>query len=919
MKQIFLIIYISFSIGFLNYSKGQSQEQLFQVFVEQFKRGDLLKAETTLQKSLQSKFSPNTEQLSAAYGNLAAVNILLGKYNKALSYNIKAEALITDKQLGSIALADIFINRARIFTMQKSNNSAIDYFEKAIRLYSAIRNPDRFILNNFSSAYLNLGIVYFNMNEFSKAQNSFNKSADLKIKYKFPGLALVYVNIAKTYVKMGDTNRAQEYFQKSFSSFKQEYGDGYYRMAEAYFDYGVFLTSNGKISDALEAQKKALEICLKNYGEKHTLVSLAYKLIADNYVRQNELDSSLYFYQKSLVSVVKNYNNPDVFSNPPIDSSLFDIRLLDNLKSKAQALETYSTLQNGESDRLKCLNTSLGTIELALQLIDRIRNNYMSEESRIYLAENEKETYIFATHLAYIVYNATHDPSKGTEMYSIAQKAKAAILRNEITGNELLYSMGIPDSLREKQNSLAGEIAAYNNLVTEESRKRLPDTNKIALWKDALFDMNREKEKVTGSIEKAYPEYHELIRKTEPMSLEMIQGHLKSDETIIDYLLSNQYSGGKRKLYIFLISKHTLEFRESSLDSSFVKFAGIIRKTSNPSTGSGRGREQFLATTMALNYMYLNLFKPVEGFVSGKKLVVIPDEEIGWLPFDSFLKNEPASDQTDFEGLSFLINDYTFSYGYSSSLLFHKNNRVLRGTKVFAFSPDYGKNSSLASLQGTGIEIQSIYKGFGGENFSGEKATKENFKSVLQKQDILHLAMHSMSDSINSKYSYLMFDTHNLDPEAGKLYNYEISLTRIKSPMVVLSACNSGSGTLYFGEGLMSLARGFTLAGASSVIKTTWDINDESSAAIMKNFYFYLSKGKEKNVAMRLAKIDYLKSSSPESKNPYYWAAYEVLGDNSPVTRNINVLLIIAVLAIISSGGILVYLRRLKIFSERSL
>jgi CHAT domain-containing protein len=164
-----------------------------------------------------------------------------------------------------------------------------------------------------------------------------------------------------------------------------------------------------------------------------------------------------------------------------------------------------------------------------------------------------------------------------------------------------------------------------------------------------------------------------------------------------------------------------------------------------------------------------------------------------------------------------------------------------------------------------------------------------------------------------------MFDTHNLNPEQGKLYNYEISLTRIKSPMVVLSACNSGSGTLYFGEGLMSLARGFTLAGASSVIKTAWDINDESSASIMKIFYLYLSKGKEKNVAMRLAKLDYLKNSSPESKNPYYWAAYEVLGDTSPVTRGVNVLLICAVLALIISGGLFIYLRRRKIFSERSL
>ena len=64
---------------------------------------------------------------------------------------------------------------------------------------------------------------------------------------------------------------------------------------------------------------------------------------------------------------------------------------------------------------------------------------------------------------------------------------------------------GIPDSLREKQNSLTGNIAAYNNLLLEENRKTKPDSNKIALWKDALFDMNREKEKVNGDMEKVFP------------------------------------------------------------------------------------------------------------------------------------------------------------------------------------------------------------------------------------------------------------------------------------------------------------------------------------------------------------------------------------------------------------------------------
>jgi hypothetical protein len=227
-------------------------------------------------------------------------------------------------------------------------------------------------------------------------------------------------------------------------------------------------------------------------------------------------------------------------------------------------------------------------------------------------------------------------------MYAIAQKVKAAILRNEITENELLYSTGIPDSLREKQNRLSGNIAAYNNLILEENRKLTPDSTKISLWKDALFDMNREKEKVTGDIERVFPQYHDLVRKTEPVSVKLIQKQLKKEETIVDYLLSNQYSEGKRKLYVFLISRDHLNFRELWLDSLYVKNAEILRKTSDPSSTNGTQNFDYISCTGALHYMYLNLIEPVEELFRGKKLIIIPDEEIGWLSFDEFLKNRPG-------------------------------------------------------------------------------------------------------------------------------------------------------------------------------------------------------------------------------------------------------------------------------------
>ena len=118
----------------------------------------------------------------------------------------------------------------------------------------------------------------------------------------------------------------------------------------------------------------------------------------------------------------------------------------------------------------------------------------------------------------------------------------------------------------------------------------------------------------------------------------------------------------------------------------------------------------------------------------------------------------------------------------------------------------------------------------------------------------------------------------------------------------------------------MSLARSFTLAGASSVIRTAWEINDEASAAIITRFYYHLSKGKEKNEAMRQAKLEYLKEASPAFTNPWYWAAYEVLGDNAPVARNntVAVLVIVSLGVFLAAGMLFFYFKRLSIVSDRS-
>jgi CHAT domain-containing protein len=367
-----------------------------------------------------------------------------------------------------------------------------------------------------------------------------------------------------------------------------------------------------------------------------------------------------------------------------------------------------------------------------------------------------------------------------------------------------------------------------------------------------------------------------------------------------------------------------VNYKETEIDSLFNKDIGQIKQCLVRYGQQQSSKNDFANFTTALNNMYNVLIKPVDNFFAGEKLIIIPDEDIGYLSFDAFLSCKPDSNHTDYEGLRYLIEDYTFSYGFSSSLIFNPDKTKLRIKDLYAFSPGYHENSGNSGLkpehlQGTAKEISSISSWFHCKEFPDEYATESNFKSLMKNSAVFHLAMHSYQVNDNSKNSYLLFETRNDTLEDGKLFNYEIELNRMNSPLVVLSACNTGTGTLYHGEGIMSLGRGFILAGAKSILKTLWDVNDDASSIIMTNFYKYLSRGREKDEALRLAKLAYLKASSSTYANPYYWAGYEIFGDKGTIVRNNKIKLYFISGVILMCSIIIYYFKQRKIFRARDL
>ncbi|HYE56649.1 MAG TPA: CHAT domain-containing protein, partial [Chitinophagaceae bacterium] len=149
----------------------------------------------------------------------------------------------------------------------------------------------------------------------------------------------------------------------------------------------------------------------------------------------------------------------------------------------------------------------------------------------------------------------------------------------------------------------------------------------------------------------------------------------------------------------------------------------------------------------------------------------------------------------------------------------------------------------------------------------------------------IHLATHAAANDHEPQNSFIAFYPVGTDTNY-KLYQPEIyNLDMRATQLVILSACETGRGQFVHGEGMMSLARAFSYAGCKSVITSLWKADDAATAYITKRLHHYLRSGRPKDVALQLAKRDYIQDGSiaERFKSPAFWSHLVLIGDTSPL------------------------------------
>jgi CHAT domain-containing protein len=901
----------SFSLKLTAQESGNNNFlKVYADYCNMVKTGHMLDAVNCLSGILKSNMQLTDKQNIAVNNNLGILYKNLNQYDVALQYYDAAESIyfnsrFTDKTL----LVSIYGNIATIYSAKDDHVKALEYTEKAIRYAQQGYASSALNQQSISNLFLGEGIIYTELSHFSQAIKSFKQSIFLIKKYGLQGIDKTYLLYARTLAKMGDKLLADKYYNLSIKTSEAENGGFSNQIIDIYLDYCFFLLSVNENDKALTVIQKALNINTKDFGEKNQVTSNCYQLLGDNYEHSMDYPKALFYYQKALISGSKDFNDLKIEANPSLKDINFNLWQLRLLHRKADVLAAKADQENDKNNKIGDLLVSLSTVNLTIEMANNIRGDYQQEETRLQFNEKQKNVFTIALATALKLYDLTAEKKYLLLAYKYAQQGKANELKYEIARNKLFSTNEIPDSLRTKEKKLQGNIEGYNVLIRNELALPVPDTTKLAYWKDKLFDLNRLLEKQTKLIEQNYPRFIDKIKKGNIISIDSIQNYLKPDENLIEYVMSDKDEKGVRKLYEFVMTKKNLVCHTELIDSTLfgklieLKEQLISQFTEEDNIGNYNKMNQLSFNAYSL------LIQPIEKYFEGKQLIVIPDNEISYLPFDAFLTSLPKKKSRNYADLAYLIREYSISYSYSTNTLVDNMYSPKNWPRVIGFAPDYSNisttnNEKFKILKSNNKEIERILDNFAGTLFSADQATIANFKSNMNKGAILHLAMHSELDTLKSGSSSLIFTPDNGHSGKYRLYNYEIGQMNINSPMVVLSACNTGNGKLYNGEGLMSLARNFVLAGVPSVVETLWPVEDVAGSKIMDSFYKYLSQGKPKNTSLRQAKLDYIDSTSPSFVNPKFWAAYTLIGDVSAIKKmwwqdsRIIVILIISFLMI---------------------
>ena len=631
--------------------------------------------------------------------------------------------------------------------------------------------------------------------------------------------------------------------------------------------------------------KKSISATQKSLGEieRHPNLSSKYKDLGSAYEGNLEKEEALIFYQKGLRSAAITFDDADLLANPKVTDLISPLLSIPIFEAKGNLL-----LQSDRDENQ--LLASLIAYERAIEILELICNKYQSEFAKLHLGEQAVRMTEKGIHAARQLFQITRDDKFKTKMFTLADKGKAMALRSAILDSKASGLSSVPSEMLYRERSLKIKLA---HLKQQLKKRRNTNNNNID---KKILNTAKSLYFLQDSLKIFFPEYSFLKNSAPSLASDSLQLFLENkNAAVVEYFF------GKKTAYAFVVTAdHFYVERLNDLDQiqeTVLSLRELIQsmsfRTDAQSAYQNFVRDASVLYSLVLEAPLKNLDPTVD------ELIIIPDGPLWLVPFEILLDDQAATDQVNFgsENLPYLLKKYALTYAHSSRLLLEQKNYNAYATTnttipFLGHAPEFNGRTDMAvrscfesgtnlpELKHSAQEVENISSQYNGQSFYGNDATRNSFLQLAPQAEIIHLSTHACmnnNDPLDSRIFFSKNDFINTED----IYNLDIN-----AKMTMLSACQTGLGRVYNGEGMISLARAFQHAGCPSVTMSLWSVADASTTEMTTLYYSYLNDGYSKNKALQQAKLDFINAQSPSKQHPFYWAGFVHLGDFSPLENS---------------------------------
>ena len=682
-------------------------------------------------------------------------------------------------------------------------------------------------------------------------------------------LANAFKTRARVYALIGQFVNANTYFAKAISA-RTKTGD-LQNVAFDYVDLGnYYLNTLNNYSKAEECYLIALTFSKKPRSFGTTAIIEAN--LSALFFYKNMYTKALQYNTKSLLSLMHKKEDDDL-GNPSSEK----LNLIDNKELLyvifGNKTETLTWLYK-QTKKKAYLDAALKTAMLTDTLLTNMRHAQTGEQSKLYWRDTTKAFYRNALEACYLANNI------GLAFYFM-ERSRGILLNDAL--NELGASAQLPTADAAQQEKL------QVNIIGLQQKMAALDYSSPQYKKQefGLLQAKDDYEHFIKSLEQKYPSYYQYKYADNVPSLSGMQKYLAvNNQSFIHYFISDTVA--------FILAT----------TSNGVKFIRLSANQFNP--GALTNFQQFCSNKKLLqnsyptfarlaNTLYSILFKPLQ--IPPGKVIICGDDFL--VPFEAFC--------TDTLGKQFLVYNYAFSYVYSASYLLKKLNTQQAGGNFLGVAPvSFASYNHVADLNQSADALKASQQYYSNSKLLLlQKASRQNFFTYAPSYAVVTVFSHASADTTDKEPVIFMHDS-------AIHLSQLLYINKPATQLVILSACQTSVGKKATGEGIYSLARGFSAAGIPTVAATLWLADDQAIYSITQTFNRNIAQGFCKDVALQNAKLAFMRAGSNEKLLPYYWANMIIAGNVQPV-RLVNSSIIWLIISVAIAVLILGFFARVKL------